>query len=83
MNLASHSNTNSKRCRTESTLKRNIEWLIDYDHTVYHREALNERMDTTGEWIFSLPEFIAWKQEEGRTLWVCGSGSIIDEYIMA
>ena len=58
----------------DSVLQHDIEWISNYDHTIYHREASNERMETTGEWIFEVADFVRWKTESYGLLWVNGSG---------
>ena len=60
----------------DSVLRHDFEWISNYDHTIYHREASNERMETTGEWIFELEGFLRWKNEKSGLLWVNGSGML-------
>ena len=57
-----------------ATLRRAIEWLSDFDHTVYHQEACKERMETTGEWVLDRSDFLSWKKSGNGFLWIYGPG---------
>lgn len=61
-------------CAIDSALQYDSDWISDSNHTIYHREASNERMETTGEWIFELKDFVRWKNQKSGILWVNGSG---------
>lgn len=65
-------------CAKDSALQYDIDWISDDNHTIYHREASNERMETTGEWIFESDDFIRWKNEKSGILWINGSGMFRD-----